>query len=94
MQIKNIINENDGQTCTISGIVSNSKEIPVRVDPTKMIITFDITDNTGTINTVVFPKDYKTYGKLIKNGAKLKLKGKVKQQSENPTILVASCKII
>lgn len=78
---------------TICGLITATKTIPFKKDPSKFLKTATVEDLTGKIETVCFYKELKEFGDLIQPENKIILSGKVNYRNESePSIIVSSIK--
>ncbi len=85
--------END-KPVTICGLVTATRQIPQKSDPTKFIRFVTVEDLTGKIDTLTFNSKIAEYGDYLQNEQRIILSGKVSRRSEDepPIILVDSVK--
>ena len=90
-QIQELSNE---KPVTICGLVSATKQIPTKSDPSKFIRFVTIEDLTGKIDVLAFNSKIAEYGDLLKNEQRIIVSGKVSRRSgdEPPVILVDTVK--
>ena len=90
-QIPNIPND---KPVTICGLVTATRQIPQKSDPTKFIKFTTIEDLTGKIDTLAFNSKIAEYGDLLQNEQRIIVSGKVSRRSDDepPIILVDSVK--
>ena len=85
--------END-KSVTICGLVTATRQIPQKTDPTKFIRFVTIEDLTGKIDTLAFNSKIAEYGDLMQNEQRIIVSGKVSRRSDDepPIILVDTVK--
>ncbi len=90
-QISNIPND---KPVTICGLVTATRQIPQKSDPTKFIRFVTIEDLTGKIDTLAFNSKIADYGDLLQNEQRIIVSGKVSRRSDDepPIILIDSVK--
>ena len=90
-QISNIPND---KPVTICGLVTATRQIPQKSDPTKFIRFVTIEDLTGKIDTLAFNSKIADYGDLLQNEQRIIVSGKVSRRSDDepPIILVDTVK--
>ena len=81
---------------TICGLVTSSKQIPTKKDPSKFLKFCTIEDLSGKIDTITFNNKLAEYGPLLQNEQRVIISGKVSRKSEEelPVILVDTVKTI
>ncbi len=78
----------DGATVTIGGMIS---DIRIKYTKKNQIMCFlNLEDLTGTVEVVVFPRSYETCANLIKEEAKVFMKGRVQADDEKDAKLILS----
>lgn len=90
-QIPDIPND---KVVTICGLVTASKQIPTRNDPTKFVRFVTIEDLTGKIDTLAFNSKIAEYNDFLQNEQRIIVSGKVSRRSDDdpPIILVDTVK--
>ena len=90
-QIPNIDND---KSVTICGLVTATRQIPQKSDPTKFIRFVTIEDLTGKIDTLAFNSKIADYGDLLQNEQRIIVSGKVSRRSDDepPIILIDTVK--
>ncbi len=85
--------END-KVVTICGLVTATKQIPTKNDPTKFVRFVTIEDLTGKIDTLAFNSKISEYGDFLQNEQRIIVSGKVSRRSDDdpPTILIDTVK--
>lgn len=90
-QIPDIPND---KVVTICGLVTATKQIPTRNDPTKFVRFVTIEDLTGKIDTLAFNSKIAEYNDFLQNEQRIIVSGKVSRRSDDdpPIILVDTVK--
>ena len=85
--------END-KPVTICGLVTATRQIPTKNDPTKFIRFVTVEDLTGKIDTLAFNSKIAEYGDYLQNEQRIIVSGKVSRRSDDepPIIIVDSVK--
>jgi len=85
--------END-KVVTICGLVSGTKQIPTRNDPTKFVRFVTIEDLTGKIDTLAFNKKIELYNDFLQPEQRIIISGKVSRRGDDdpPIILIDTVK--
>ena len=79
---------------TICGLVTGTKQIPTRNDPTKFVRFVTIEDLTGKIDTLAFNSKIAEYNDYLQNEQRIIVSGKVSRRSDDdpPIILIDTVK--
>ncbi|MBP3820390.1 DNA polymerase III subunit alpha [bacterium] len=90
-QIASIAND---KPVTICGLVTASRQIPQKNDPTKFIRFVTVEDLTGKVDTLAFNGKIAEYGDLLQNEQRIIVSGKVSRRSDDepPIILIDTVK--
>lgn len=90
-QISDIPND---KVVTICGLVTATKQIPTRNDPTKFVRFVTVEDLTGKIDTLAFNSKIAEYNDFLQNEQRIIVSGKVSRRSDDdpPIILVDTVK--
>ena len=90
-QIPDIPNE---KVVTICGLVTGTKQIPTKSDPTKFVRFVTIEDLTGRIDTLAFNSKIAEYNEFLQNEQRIIVSGKVSRRSDEdpPIILIDTVK--
>lgn len=90
-QIPDIPND---KVVTICGLVTATKQIPTRNDPTKFVRFVTIEDLTGKIDALAFNSKIAEYNDFLQNEQRIIVSGKVSRRSDDdpPIILVDTVK--
>lgn len=74
---------------TICGLVTGTKQIPTKNDPTKFVRFVTIEDLTGRIDTLAFNSKIAEYNDFLQNEQRIIVSGKVSRRSdEDPAIIL------
>ncbi len=81
---------------TICGLVTASKQIPTKKDPTKFMRFCTIEDLSGKVETITFNNKLAEYGNFLQNEQRVIISGKISRRSdeEPPVIIVDSVKTV
>ncbi len=81
---------------TICGLVTASKQIPTKKDPTKFMRFCTIEDLSGKVETITFNNKLAEYGNFLQNEQRVIVSGKISRRSdeEPPVIIVDSVKTV
>ena len=81
---------------TICGLVTASKQIPTKKDPTKFMRFCTIEDLSGKVETITFNNKLAEYGNFLQNEQRVIVSGKISRRSEEepPVIIVDSVKTV
>lgn len=71
----------DGTEITVGGLISNIKILFTKKDARKMC-SGKVEDTTGSVDFILFPRDYEKAEALLVIGAKLKLSGKLRKDDK------------
>lgn len=90
-QIPDISND---KVVTICGLVTATKQIPTRNDPTKFVRFVTVEDLTGKIDTLAFNSKIAEYNDFLQNEQRIIVSGKVSRRSDDdpPIILIDTVK--
>jgi len=90
-QIPEVPNE---KVVTICGLVTGTKQIPTKNDPTKFVRFVTIEDLTGRIDTLAFNSKIAEYNDFLQNEQRIIVSGKVSRRSDDdpPIILIDTVK--
>lgn len=79
---------------TICGLVTATKQIPTRNDPTKFVRFVTVEDLTGKIDTLAFNSKIAEYNDFLQNEQRIIVSGKVSRRSDDdpPIILIDTVK--
>ena len=84
--------EEDG-VATICGLITATRQIPTKKDPTKFLRFVTIEDLTGKVDAVCFHKKLLDYGEVLQQDNKVVVTGKVQHRGENQiSLLIDSVK--
>lgn len=81
---------------TICGLVTATKQIPTKKDPTKFIRFVTIEDLSGKIDVIAFNSKIAEYGSFLENEQRVIISGKVSRRDEDepPVLLVETVKTV
>ena len=81
---------------TICGLVTATKQIPTKKDPTKFIRFVTIEDLTGKIDALAFNNKIAEYGNYLQEEQRVIVSGKVSKREgdEHPSIIIESVKTV
>ncbi len=90
-QIPEVPNE---KVVTICGLVTGTKQIPTKNDPTKFVRFVTIEDLTGKIDTLAFNSKIVEYNDFLQNEQRIIVSGKVSRRGDDdpPIILIDTVK--
>ena len=75
-------------TVTICGLVTATRQIPTKKDPSKFLRFVTIEDLTGKVDAVCFHKKLLEYADILQTDAKIVVTGKVQHRGENQISLL------
>ena len=82
----NTVRVTDQSTVIIGGMISNKT---VKYTKTNQVMAFlELEDLVGTVEIVVFPRDYEKYGSLLAEDAKIFVKGRVSVEEDKDAKLI------
>ncbi len=81
---------------TICGLVTATKQIPTKKDPSKFIRFVTIEDLTGKIDVIAFNNKIAEYGNYLQNEQRVIVSGKVSKRTEDepPSLIVETVKTV
>lgn len=81
---------------TICGLVTGTKQIPTKKDPSKYIRFVTVEDLTGKIDAIAFNNKIAEYGSYLQNEQRVIISGKVNKREgdEHPSILIENVKTV
>ena len=90
-EIPSVANE---KVVTICGLVTGTKQIPTKNDPTKFVRFVTIEDLTGRIDTLAFNSKIQEYNDFLQNEQRIIVSGKVSRRGDDdpPIILIDTVK--
>ncbi len=90
-EIPNVANE---KVVTICGLVTGTKQIPTKNDPTKFVRFVTIEDLSGKIDTLAFNSKIMAYNDFLQNEQRIIVSGKVSRRGDDdpPIILIDTVK--
>lgn len=82
----NTVRVTDQSTAIVGGMISNKT---VKYTKTNQVMAFlELEDLVGTVEIVVFPRDYEKYGSLLAEDAKIFVKGRVSVEEDKDAKLI------
>ncbi len=82
----NTVRVTDQSTVIVGGMISNKT---VKYTKTNQVMAFlELEDLVGTVEVVVFPRDYEKYGSLLAEDAKIFVKGRVSVEEDKDAKLI------
>ena len=85
---KTVLKVKDNESATVGGILVSKN---VKTTRKGAIMAFlDIEDIYGDVEVIVFPREYEKYRKLLEEGDKLLIKGRVSVEEDRPAKLISS----
>ena len=82
----NTVRVTDQTTAIVGGMISNKT---VKYTKTNQVMAFlELEDLVGTVEIVVFPRDYEKYGSLLAEDAKIFVKGRVSMEEDKDAKLI------
>jgi DNA polymerase-3 subunit alpha len=93
-KISEINNLENDKVVTICGLVTATKQIPTKKDPSKFIRFVTIEDLTGKIDTIAFNQKIVDYGEFLQSEQRVIVSGKVsrREEDEAASILIDTVK--
>ncbi len=93
-KISELSEQPNDKVVTICGLVTATKQIPTKKDPTKFIRFVTIEDLTGKAETIAFNGKIQEYGDYLQNEQRIIVSGKISRRSDDepPVILVDTVK--
>ena len=81
---------------TICGLITTTRQIPTKKDPTKFIRFVTIEDLSGRIDVIAFNSKIAEYGDYLQNEQRVIVSGKVNRRSDDepPVLLVETVKTV
>ncbi len=95
-KVSELANLPNDKVVTICGLITATKQIPTKKDPTKFIRFITIEDLTGKAETIAFNSKIAEYGEYLQNEQRVIVSGKIsrKEDSEQPVILIDTVKTV
>lgn len=92
-EISSVAND---KVVTICGLITATKQIPTKKDPTKFIRFATVEDLTGKAEIIAFNGKIQEYGSYLENEQRVIISGKISRRSEEepPVILVDTVKTV
>lgn len=88
-KISDIAEVPNDKIVTICGLITSTKQIPTKKDPTKFIKFVTVEDLTGKIEIVCFNKTIQEYDTFLQSEQKVIICGKVSRRDEDSVSLIA-----
>ena len=89
--------END-KVVTVCGLITSTKQIPTKKDPTKFIRFITVEDLTGKAECLAFNSTIAEYGEQLQNEQRVIISGKISRRGDTedqaPTILIDNVKSV
>jgi DNA polymerase-3 subunit alpha len=82
----NTVKVNDGEIATVGGIIVSKTVKTTKTNSMMAFITLE--DMVGTVEIIVFPKDYEKYRALLVEDNKVLIKGKISVEEDKPAKLI------
>jgi len=82
------VKANDGDTVTLGGMISGITRKTTKTNTTMAFLTLE--DLLGTVEIIVFPRDYERYRGLIMEDAKVLIKGRVAAEEDKAAKLICT----
>ncbi len=76
------------EAVTICGLITTSRQIPTKKDPTKFLRFMTLEDLTGKVEVVCFNNKLAEYGEMLQTEQKVIISGKVQHREEDQTSVV------
>ncbi len=95
-KVSDIINLANDVPVTICGLITASRQIPTKKDPTKFIKFVTVEDLSGKVECMAFHKKIAEYGEMLESEQRVIISGKVSRRSDEdpPTVLVDTVKTV
>ena len=93
-KISEIPEQKNDKVVTICGLITATKQIPTKKDPTKFIRFVTVEDLTGKVEVIAFNKQIQEYGSYLESEQRVIISGKVSRRSEEepPVLLIDTVK--
>ena len=93
-KISEIPEQPNDKIVTICGLVTATKQIPTKKDPTKFIKFVSVEDLTGKVEVIAFNKQVQEYGSYLETEQRVIISGKVSRRSDDepPVLLIDTVK--
>ena len=93
--ISELAEQNEEAEVTICGLITATRQIPTKKDPSKFLRFITIEDLTGKADCVCFHKKLQEYAEILVQDEKVIITGKVQHRGENSvSILIDSAKSV
>ena len=95
-KISELAEQPNDKVVTICGLITSSKQIPTKKDPTKFIKFCTVEDLTGKVETIAFNAKLAEYGTFLQNEQRVIISGKISRRTEEepPVIIVDTVKTV
>ena len=95
-KISELAEQPNDKVVTICGLITSSKQIPTKKDPTKFIKFCTVEDLTGKVETIAFNTKLAEYGTFLQNEQRVIISGKISRRTEEepPVIIVDTVKTV
>ena len=93
-KISEIPEQKNDKVVTICGLITATKQIPTKKDPTKFIRFVSVEDLTGKVEVIAFNRQIQEYGSYLEAEQRVIISGKVSRRSdeEPPVLLIDTVK--
>ena len=89
MQIKDINQSFDNNNnYTVKGTITAFREIPTKLDYSKILMLITLQDETGSIEAIMFPEYHADFRNIIELGAEVNISGKIHYQEDKKAHLM------
>lgn len=93
--VSELVEQEDGKEVTICGLITATRQIPTKKDPSKFLRFITLEDLTGKAECVCFHKKLQEFGDILVVDEKVIITGKVQHRGEDQiSILVDSAKSV
>ena len=83
MQIKDINKSYDNNKIyTLTGTITDFREVPTKLDYTKILMLMTLEDDTESIEVIIFPKFHADYRHIVEKGAEVNISGRIHYQED------------
>ena len=93
-KISEIPEQPNDKVVTICGLITATKQIPTKKDPTKFLKFVSVEDLTGRVEVIAFNKQVQDYGSYLETEQRVIISGKVSRRSDDepPVLLIDTVK--
>lgn len=93
-KISEIPEQPNDKVVTICGLITTTKQIPTKKDPTKFIRFVSVEDLSGKVEVICFNKQIQEYGSYLEAEQRVIISGKVSRRSDDepPVLLIDTVK--